>query len=82
MKPALTLYGRPGCHLCEAMAAEVQPHLSAHGLSLRQVDIDVDPALTQRYGLKVPVLCGPQGEICHYFFDEAAFRAWLAQELA
>ncbi len=64
------------------MAAEVQPHLNAHGLSLRQVDIDADPALAQRYGLKVPVLCGPQGEICHYFFDEAAFRAWLARESA
>lgn len=80
MKSALTLYGRPGCHLCEAMAAEMRPHLDAHGLTLHQVDVDADPALAQRYGMKIPVLCGPQGEICHYFFDEAAFRAWLGRQ--
>ena len=64
------------------MAAEVQPLIRAHNLVLRQVDIDSDPALVERYGLKIPVLCGPRGEICHYFFDQTALLAWLAQESA
>ena len=80
MRAVLTLYGRAGCHLCEAMVAEMQPHLRAHNLVLQQVDIDGDVGLVERYGMKIPVLCGPHGEICHYFFDETAFRAWLARE--
>ena len=32
---------------------------------------DTDPALEARYGELVPVLVGPEGELCHYHLDRA-----------
>lgn len=54
--PTLTLYSRPGCHLCE-QAAE---HLEQLGLPYQVVDIRSDAALTEAYGDHIPVLA--QGE--------------------
>ena len=77
--PDLVLYGRPGCHLCEAMEAELAPHLQIIGLSLRQIDISGQPELEARYGLDIPVLaCGGQ-EICRHFFDLEAFQIQLSE---
>jgi hypothetical protein len=44
------------------------------------LDVDADPALLARFDELVPVLYGdPDGlELCHYFLDEAAVRAYLA----
>ena len=38
---------------------------------LEVVDVDADPALEARYGELVPVLVGPEGELCHYHLDRA-----------
>jgi hypothetical protein len=39
------------------------------------LDVDSSPALTSRYGERVPVLADERGqEICHYRLDEAALR--------
>ena len=48
------------------------------GFRLAEIDIDRDPALTERYGARVPVLTGGDVELCHYFLDEARLRAWCA----
>jgi len=50
--PEVILYSRPGCHLCEVVAGM----LDARGLRWREVDIDGDPELAERYGLLIPVL--------------------------
>ncbi len=44
------------------------------------LDVDADPALVARFDELVPVLYGDpaQPELCHYFLDEAAVRAYLA----
>jgi hypothetical protein len=52
----LTLYSRPGCHLCDEMKAVVARVASAMPLSLQEIDISTDPALESRYGLEIPVL--------------------------
>lgn len=54
--PRLTLYGRPGCHLCE-QAAE---HLEQLGLPYESRSIAGDSDLEARYGHHIPVLL--QGE--------------------
>ena len=46
------LYTRAGCHLCD----EAKALLLRHGLSPREVDIDQDPDLRQRYNECVPVV--------------------------
>ena len=52
----VTLYSRPGCHLCEAAKAAIDPLLSEFGATLHEVNIDGDAVLTERYGWDIPVL--------------------------
>ena len=52
----VTLYTRPGCHLCEEAKAAITPLLREFGTSLREVNIDDDPVLRERYGWDVPVI--------------------------
>jgi hypothetical protein len=49
------LYSRPGCHLCD-YAEEM---LREEGIAWTGVNIDSDPALSDRYGLRIPVLLRP-----------------------
>lgn len=53
---SLTLYSRPGCHLCDEMKAVVARVAGAIPLSLQETDISTDPTLEARYGLEIPVL--------------------------
>jgi glutaredoxin len=53
---ALTLYSRPGCHLCEEMkeiVAAVAPELDC---TVSEVDISGEPELEARYAAEIPVL--------------------------
>ena len=52
MKPSVVLYTRPGCHLCD----DAKTILQQQGLAPQLVDIDQDPALTQRYRDCIPVV--------------------------
>jgi thiol-disulfide isomerase/thioredoxin len=54
--PALTLYSRPGCHLCDDMKAVVERVAQTVPLTIEVVDITTDPALEARFGLEIPVL--------------------------
>ena len=53
---ALTLYSRPGCHLCDAMHEVIDRVRRTTPLTLEVVDISADPELEARYGLEIPVL--------------------------
>jgi glutaredoxin len=56
----LTIYSKPGCHLCDEMKSTVHRVLSTHSaepaVSVDEIDISGDPALIDRYGLEIPVL--------------------------
>lgn len=75
----LQLLSRSYCHLCHEMEVAVAPLAAAFGVQIRVVDVDADPACEARWGELVPVLLDGSGErsLCHYFFDEAAVRAYL-----
>jgi glutaredoxin len=53
--PRVTLYTRPGCHLCDDARAVVAAVCADLGESFTEVDIDGDPELTRRYGEEIPV---------------------------
>jgi len=75
----LILYYREECHLCDAMRkALVAFDHRRQALHWREIDIDRDLALIEKYDSRVPVLCSGDEEICHYFFDETALVAALA----
>jgi glutaredoxin len=52
----VTMYTREGCHLCDEAKAAMAPLLSEYGAKLREVDIDDDPVLFERYTDDVPVI--------------------------
>jgi glutaredoxin-like protein DUF836 len=63
---ALTLYSRPGCHLCEEMKAEVERASRTVDLTLHEIDISTDPALERVYGLEIPVLMMDGRKVAKY----------------
>lgn len=52
----VTLYTRPGCHLCEEAKEAIAPLLREFGVTLREVNVDEDSVLKERYGWDVPVI--------------------------
>jgi len=52
----LTIYSRPGCHLCDEMEATIARVALTIPLTLEQIDISTDPDLEARFGLEIPVL--------------------------
>ncbi len=80
MTARFTLYSRSWCHLCEDMLAALRK-LAPPGkpFEVDVIDVDADPALVARFDELVPVLYGrlEEAELCHYFLDEAAVRAYL-----
>jgi glutaredoxin len=52
----ITLYTREGCHLCDEARVAIIPLLREFGATLREVDIDDDPVLHDRYTNDVPVI--------------------------
>lgn len=52
----ITLYTREGCHLCDEARVAIAPLLREFGATLREVDIDDDPVLHDRYTNDVPVI--------------------------
>jgi hypothetical protein len=53
---ALTLYSRPGCHLCDDMRAVIARVARTMSVALEDVDISTDAELEARYGPEIPVL--------------------------
>jgi hypothetical protein len=74
----LRLYSRPGCHLCEELAADLEPLLAGRAV-IELVDVSEDPALERRYGLRIPVLADGDRELCGYPVDKAAVERCLAE---
>jgi hypothetical protein len=52
----LTLYTKPGCHLCELMKAAVAEADLGRPYALEEVDISSDAKLSGLYRLRIPVL--------------------------
>jgi glutaredoxin len=55
---ALTIYSRPGCHLCEEMKTIVRrvARSVTAPITIEEIDISADPELESRYGVEIPVL--------------------------
>ena len=52
----LTLYSKPGCHLCDEMKHVIDAVAARVPLAVEVVDISTDADLLDRYGLEIPVL--------------------------
>ena len=74
----ITVYGRPGCHLCDDAARELGPILADTGAELVELNIEEDDALHAAHLERIPVILVDGVEICHFFVDDAAIRAALS----
>jgi glutaredoxin len=52
----LTLFSKPGCHLCDEMKRLIDTVAARVPLTMDVIDISTDPALMDLYGLEIPVL--------------------------
>jgi hypothetical protein len=75
--PALVLYVREGCHLCDQFLVELSVDLGPAVEQLQVVDVDRDEELASRFGLRVPVLETAGEVICEGFYDGTEVRRWL-----
>jgi glutaredoxin len=73
----VTLYTRPGCHLCEEAKALIQPLLGEFSATLREVNIDDDAELTRRYGMDIPVVFIGARKAAKHRIDPEKFRRQL-----
>ena len=73
MARALTLYGRPGCHLCD----DARVVLERVGEPFDEVDITTDDALHARYLERIPVIVLNGEELYDFFVDEPDLRRRL-----
>ena len=79
MKPTewVTVLSREGCHLCEEVIEELEPMCHAAGVRMQVVDVDSTPDLQQRFGERIPVVCGGSLEISSGAFDRMSVVRWL-----
>jgi glutaredoxin len=73
----VTVYTRVGCHLCEEAERVLRTEQAAGGFSLELVDIDRDPELVRRYGVRVPVVAVDGEELFEYEVPVDHLRARL-----
>lgn len=74
----ITLYTRAGCHLCEAAEAVIRD-VAGDRADIRLVDIDADPALNERYTVRVPVVEVDGVEIAEFEVDRRQLVAALTR---
>jgi len=67
----VTLYAKPGCHLCDDARAVVERVRAEHPFELREVDISLDARLHREYGERIPVLALDGEELFDFFVEEA-----------
>jgi len=70
----LTIYSKPGCHLCDDMKSLVHrviaQHANDHAMELDEIDISSDSTLLDRYGLEIPVLLIDGKKVAKYRVSE------------
>jgi|ERR1700680_2894964 len=54
--PEVTLYNKAGCHLCEEAETAIAPLLREFRATLREIDIEGDATLMERFGCDIPVI--------------------------
>lgn len=73
----VTIYSRPGCHLCEEARQQIAPLLTEFGARLTEINIEEDPELRARYDYDVPVVFLGARKAAKHRVDLAQLRRQL-----
>jgi glutaredoxin len=76
----VTLYTRPGCHLCDDARAAIERVRSQTPFGLVEIDIESDDALHRAYLERIPVVELDGEELFEYFVDEATLTARVRRQ--
>ena len=74
---AITVYTRPGCHLCDEAMLLLRRLQRELDFSLCECDIDADEAFQRMYFERIPVVALDGEELFDYYVDEALLRERL-----
>jgi glutaredoxin len=78
----VTIYSRPGCHLCEEAKKQIAPLLKSCGARLTEINIDTDPELRTLYDYDVPVIFLGARKVAKHKVDLVQFRRQLQEAAA
>lgn len=73
-RATVTIYTRPGCHLCGEAKAAIDASGCGGEYSMEEVNIDEDPALGERYGDDIPVIFINGVKVFKHRVDPAEFK--------
>jgi glutaredoxin len=73
----VTLYTRPGCHLCDEARAQLLALRERTPFALEEIDIEQDDALHAAYLERIPVIHLDGEHLFDYFVDDEALTARL-----
>ncbi|CUR54480.1 Glutaredoxin 2 [metagenome] len=73
----VTLYSRPGCHLCEDARKVIARVCSELGETFEEISIDGDADLQDRYGEEIPVTLVDGRQHDFWRVDESRLRIAL-----
>lgn len=72
------VYSREGCHLCDVVKETLAQAQEAADFAWREIDIDTDPELRQRFNEEVPVVFIEGRKAFKYHMDRQQFLRALA----
>ena len=55
-RPIVSLYGKPGCHLCEEAETLLATLARTQPLIIQKVNIESSPELFEQYRYRIPVI--------------------------
>ncbi|WP_028059683.1 glutaredoxin family protein [Candidatus Solirubrobacter pratensis] len=70
----VTLYGRPGCHLCDDAREALDRVRLRAPFRIEEIDITADDVLHARYLERIPVIAVDGEELFDYVVDEDALQ--------
>jgi hypothetical protein len=78
MSPRVTLYSKPGCHLCDDARAVIERVCADLGESYVELSILDDPELQRRYAEEIPVTLVDGAQHDFWRVSEERLRAALS----
>ena len=73
----VTVYSKPGCHLCEEAKAKIKLAGCDGEFTLEEVNIEDDPALLERYQYDIPIVLINGVKVFKHKVDPGEFRRKL-----
>jgi glutaredoxin len=76
----VTVYSKPGCHLCAEAMAALERLRAELRFELRELDITADDELHRAFFERIPVIALDDEELSDHFLDEAVLRERLESQ--